>query len=93
MKDVKSIKRVTPENFDDGLTQVAPKGEFKSILCELCKEHKCNPKICGCRCHMSINSAPKGCGKEGIFEGMKFHCNGILLCPDCKKLNEQGSKT
>jgi len=27
--------------------------------CEVCKEHKCNPKICGCRCHLADESASK----------------------------------
>lgn len=28
---IKSTKSVNPENFDDGLTQVAPKGQFKAL--------------------------------------------------------------
>lgn len=26
-------------------------------ICSICQEHKCNPKICGCRCHLSTDSA------------------------------------
>lgn len=31
--------------FEDGLNT-------KSTLCEVCEKHKCNPKICRCRCHI-----------------------------------------
>ena len=80
MKDVKSIKSKTKEVCE--MCECEETTFRKGLVC--CAE-------CGCLQFKvkSINSAPKGCGKEGIFEGMKFHCNGILLCPDCKKLNEQ----
>lgn len=45
MEVKKTTKKTNPENFDDGITQVAPKGEFTPMKNELELSEKLNEAV------------------------------------------------
>lgn len=92
-KELRELDDALVENHEDHSPQTKPEKNSAGEDSSLSNSLSCNSGTdLPVRDKTGDTSVKFGCGKKGMYEGMNFHCNGILLCEECRSREQSETK-